>query len=83
MNNQPTQQPILIDVRTPAEYAEGHYQGAVNHELDLVMAGHYPDAPRSAHIQVYCRSGNRSGIAKQILDQAGFTQVENIGAFNL
>lgn len=73
---------ILIDVRTPAEYAEGHYPQALNHELDLIMAGDYPDVPQDAHIQVYCRSGNRSGIAMQLLTQAGFTHVENIGAYN-
>lgn len=81
MNTQ-SSQAVLIDVRTPAEYATGHYPNALNHELDLIMTGKYPDVPRDAHIQVYCRSGNRSSIATQILTQAGFTHVENIGAYN-
>lgn len=80
MNNQTT--PIVIDVRTPAEYADGHYPGAINHELDLIMVGDYPDISRDTHIQVYCRSGNRSSIAAQLLTQAGFTHVENIGTYN-
>lgn len=72
---------ILIDVRTPSEYADGHYPNAVNHELDLIMQGVFPDASLDTEIQVYCRSGNRSGIAKQLLERFGFINVTNIGGY--
>lgn len=72
---------ILIDVRTPSEYADGHYPNAVNHELDLIMQGVFPDVPLDTEIQMYCRSGNRSGIAKQLLERFGFINVTNIGGY--
>ncbi len=73
---------ILIDVRTPDEYKTGHYPNAINHELDRFMQGDFPDVSQDTEIQVYCRSGNRSGIAKQLLEKNGFTHVINIGAYN-
>lgn len=72
---------LQIDVRTPDEYATGHYPDAINHELDLMMQGNFPDLPKDTEIQVYCRSGGRAGAAKQIMEQAGFTHVTNIGGF--
>jgi phage shock protein E len=72
---------ILIDVRTSSEYADGHYPNAINHELDLIMQGVFPDVPLDTEIQMYCRSGNRSGIAKQLLEQSGFNNVINIGGY--
>lgn len=72
---------MLIDVRTPPEYAGGHYPNAINHELDLMMQGVFPDVPPNTEIQVYCRSGNRSGMAKQLLERFGFTNVTNIGGY--
>lgn len=71
----------LIDVRTPAEYAQGHYPNAVNHELDLMMQGVLPDVPLDTEIQTYCRSGARSGAAVEILKKNGFTNVTNIGGY--
>jgi phage shock protein E len=72
---------ILIDVRTPFEYADGHYPNAINHELDLIMQGVFPDVPYDTEIQVYCRSGNRSSIAKKLLEQSGFNRVTDIGGY--
>ncbi len=72
---------IIIDVRTPSEYTEGHYENALNHELDLMLKGVFPDFPHDTEIQVYCRSGNRSEMAKQLLEQAGFVNVKNIGGY--
>ena len=73
---------ILIDVRTAAEYNDGHYPGAINHELDLMMRGIFPDVPLDTNIQVYCRSGSRAGIAKELLEQYGFIRVTNGGGYN-
>jgi rhodanese-related sulfurtransferase len=72
---------ILIDVRTPSEYAVGHYPNAINHELDLMMQGVFPNLPLDTEIQVYCRSGNRSEMAKQLLERAGFKNIKNIGGY--
>ncbi len=69
---------ILLDVRTPAEYASGHIPGAVNIPYDE-LGKRPPSADKKALIIVYCRSGNRSGIAKKTLEAAGFVRVEDFG----
>ncbi|EPD31439.1 rhodanese-like domain-containing protein [Gleimia europaea] len=70
----------VLDVRTPAEYAEGHLDGAVN--IDVTDPG-FEDAIASLDpngtYSVYCRSGNRSGKAVAIMEQKGFTNVTNVG----
>lgn len=71
--------PIIIDVREPAEYAGGHYPGAMNIPPMRLM-GDLPelaDVPKDAHIIVYCRSGSRSNVAMHILRGRGFTNVVN------
>jgi len=75
---------VLLDVRTAEEFAEGHVDGAVNiphdeigareAEVDALQGGEKDRA-----IVVYCRSGRRSGIAKQTLIESGRTQVSNLG----
>ena len=69
-----------IDVRSPAEYADGHLSAAVNipyteitQRIDEVTGN------RDAQIYLYCRSGRRSGIALDALEQAGYTNVVNAG----
>ncbi len=70
----------ILDARTPAEYAEGHLEGAVN--IDVTDPG-FEDAIASLDpngvYSVYCRSGQRSGKAVAIMEQKGFTNVTNIG----
>jgi len=73
--------PILIDVRTPAEFAAGHIPGAVNIPYDL-LAGSLPTEDREDTIVVYCRSGRRSAIAKNTLESLGFTRVLDFGGIN-
>jgi phage shock protein E len=70
---------MLIDVRTPDEYAAGHIPGAVNIPVD-VITDQPPLADRAARIVVYCRSGNRSRTARAALIRLGFTNVEDFGA---
>lgn len=68
--------PLIIDVRTPAEYADGHVPGAINIPYDEMDA-------RAAEISVhkdervvlYCRSGRRSGIAAKTLTEMGFLKL--------
>jgi phage shock protein E len=71
--------PIYLDVRTPEEFAAGHYPDAINYDVNLLVGGNVPDLAKDAEIKTYCRSGARAGVAKNILEQAGFTNVENVG----
>jgi phage shock protein E len=73
---------ILIDVRTPEEFNDGHYNGAINFELSLMTGGRLPEIPKNCKVEIYCRSGGRAEMAKQVLEQNGFTDVENIGGYN-
>ena len=74
--------PVWIDVRTPAEYAQGHLPGAINIPLNEIEAriGSVA-ADKNTPLMLYCRSGNRSGQAQKILQNKGYTQVENKGAY--
>ena len=69
---------LIVDVRTAEEYAGGHYANAVNIPVDQVesrLSEFGGDKNRT--IVVYCRSGNRSGMAQRILQQNGFAHVLN------
>lgn len=67
---------FLVDVRTPAEFSTGSVKGAVNIPLDKVSS-QLPKFKDKKSIVVFCRSGNRSGQAKSILEQNGFQNVIN------
>ena len=69
---------FLVDVRTAAEFKEGSVTGAVNIPLDTVTS-HFSTFKGKENIIVFCRSGNRSGQAKAILEQNGFSNVVNGG----
>jgi phage shock protein E len=73
---------MLIDVRTPAEVAEGALDGAINIDLQGPdFAAAISDLPRDDPYFVYCRSGNRSGQAIEIMRELGFTDLVNGGGF--
>ena len=72
---------LLVDVRTPEEFAEGHIPGAVNISLQT-LAERLDEIPRDQPVVVYCRSGNRSAQATQILRQAGFDAHNMTGGMN-
>lgn len=72
---------VVIDVRTPEEFAAGHVDGAINLNVEdpaFTTAAAALD-PASTYL-VYCRSGNRSAYAKQIMDEMGLTVLDG-GAF--
>jgi rhodanese-related sulfurtransferase len=71
---------FLVDVRTPAEFAGEHVKGSVNIPLDKVVS-ELPAFKNKKSIIVFCRSGNRSGQAKSILEQHGITNVVNGGTW--
>ncbi|MBN2878659.1 MAG: rhodanese-like domain-containing protein [Clostridia bacterium] len=70
---------LLLDVRTQEEYNDGHIDGSLlipvtELEARLVEIEQYKDTP----VLVYCRSGNRSLVAAEILIDNGFTNVHNL-----
>jgi phage shock protein E len=73
---------IIIDVRTKAEYDEGHLKKSLNipyNEIKEKIDGITTD--KGDTIIVYCRSGRRSGIAKKALEEVGYKNVINAGAY--
>lgn len=76
------EQAYLLDVRTPEEYGSGHATNATNHDVELLKASNYPDMPKDSEIYVYCRSGNRSAQATQILKDNGYTNVTDLGGLD-
>jgi len=69
---------LLIDVRTPEEFASGHIEGAVNIPVDA-LAGRLSEVPEGQPVVVYCRSGNRSATASRILAEAGYNAIYDLG----
>ena len=71
---------FLVDVREPGEFSGGSAKGAVNIPLGSV-ATKLNKFKGKENIVVFCRSGNRSGQAKVILEQNGFKNVVNGGTW--
>ncbi len=70
--------PFLIDVREPFEHDEFNI-GGENHPLGEIMEWSEALAlPADQEIVVYCRSGNRSAMAKSVLSMKGFSNVRNL-----
>ncbi|MBI3751733.1 MAG: molybdopterin-synthase adenylyltransferase MoeB [Chloroflexi bacterium] len=70
---------ILLDVREPSEWQEGHLEGAIHLPQGRLHAGVAAAVPdRDASIVVYCRSGNRSHYATAALGQLGYRHVVNL-----
>lgn len=71
---------FLVDVRTPSEFGNGSAPNAVNIPLDEVEAN-LSKFEGHESIVVFCRSGNRSGKAKDILEKNGYQNVINGGTW--
>ncbi len=69
----------VVDIRTPQEFASGHIEGATNIDWyqrsfrDLIQ-----DIPKDKPIAIYCRSGNRTSKAANLLQSLGFSEVVNL-----
>lgn len=61
----------ILDVRTPTEFDQGHVNGSINIPLDQLQRS-LPKVPRGKPVITCCRSGARSGMAVNILKDAGF-----------
>ena len=71
---------ILLDVRTPEEFADGHIPGAINIPNESIGENDIAELPdKEQRIYVYCRSGNRSKQASAKLVNLGYTNVVEIG----
>ena len=69
----------MIDVRTPAEYAEGHLEDAVLVDYDAPdFAERIAEFTRDGEYVIYCRSGNRSAGARATMAELGFTDVVDV-----
>lgn len=69
---------IVLDVRSPAEFKDGHIQGALNFPLPN-LSSQMNKLKKEQVIVTCCRSGSRSAMAKRILKSNGFPQVHNGG----
>ncbi|WP_201300868.1 FAD-dependent oxidoreductase [Sunxiuqinia indica] len=72
-------EPIVIDVRTPQEFQGGAYPDAINIPLDELTSQLDKLGSKSREITLYCASGARSAYGQRILEQAGFKNVSNGG----
>lgn len=71
---------VVVDVRTPGEYAQGHLTGAIN--LDIQSAAFDSEVKRlpiDATYVIYCQSGNRAGTAVSRMAAMGFSDLKNAG----
>ena len=74
---------IILDVRTPEEFAGGHIPGAINIPNEAIGAAQIPELPdKDQLILVYCRSGNRSKQASEKLALLGYTNIVEFGGIS-
>jgi phage shock protein E len=74
-----TQVSIVVDVRSPEEFAEGHVPGAINiphTEIDKSLENLMSYADKT--IILYCHSGRRAGIAANYLEENGVTKLQHM-----
>lgn len=69
---------LLVDVRTPEEFNSGYIPGAVNIPLQSLQQ-RMSEIPQDQPVVLYCRSGNRSATAAQMLARAGYEEVYDLG----
>lgn len=74
---------VVLDVRTPEEFSEGHIPGAINVANETIGKGEIAELPdKNQVIFVYCRSGNRSKQASEKLVELGYANVVEFGGIN-
>jgi phage shock protein E len=70
----------LVDVRNPHEYRHNPLPGSVNIPLSVIQQG-LKQLNKETPVLLYCSSGQRSGIAKRLLEAYGFSLVHNLGSY--
>ncbi|MBQ3548353.1 MAG: rhodanese-like domain-containing protein [Oscillospiraceae bacterium] len=74
---------MILDVRTPEEFADKHIPGAINIPNETIGTEEIPELPdKEQLILVYCRSGNRSKQASDKLVGLGYTNIVEFGGIN-
>ena len=63
---------IIVDVRTPQEFAQKHIKDAINLPIEQIMKGNIT-LPQNKEIVVYCRSGSRSSMVAKVLIKKGWS----------
>lgn len=71
---------VIVDVRSPAEFATGHVKDSINIPLEKIASKANELKPYS-NVIVCCRSGNRSGMAERTLKSKGIKNVINGGSW--
>ncbi len=70
---------VILDVRTPKEYRQGHIKGAIN--LNFFSKGFFEKIsklPKEKTYLIYCRSGHRSAVVKRMMSAEGFKNIYNM-----
>lgn len=71
---------MVIDVRTEQEWKEGHLNGSILIPHDRILQGITVVAPdKKSRIYLYCRTGRRTGMAIDVLKNAGYEELINLG----
>ena len=73
---------LLIDVRSPQEYSDGHLAGSINLPLQSLKSVEEAAPDKSTPLFIYCLSGGRSKKAARALGTLGYTNVTSIGGVN-
>lgn len=74
-----TENALLLDVRSPQEYSQGHIPGSQNIPLQTIDKVEETVENKDVPLYVYCQSGGRSRQAAAMLRHMGYTNVTNIG----
>ncbi|WP_297792708.1 rhodanese-like domain-containing protein [uncultured Eudoraea sp.] len=70
---------VLIDVRTPEEYADGHLENAINiNWYDEDFIDQFKDIEKGKTVYVYCKKGGRSSSAAELLNSSGYKDVVDL-----
>lgn len=77
-----TKNALLLDVRTPEEYKDGHIEGSVNLPLQSISNIKSMSIGKDRPIFVHCLSGSRSSQATAKLKKLGYANVTNIGGIS-
>lgn len=73
---------VVLDVRTPEEYADGHIEGSLNIDVNNKdFAKKITALNKDDTYKIYCRSGRRSGKALDQMKSMGFKDLENLGGY--
>jgi phage shock protein E len=71
----------LVDVRNPHEYRHDALPGSVNIPLTAIRRAN-KQLDKNTPVLLYCNSGQRSGMAKRLLEAYGFQLVHNVGSYD-